>query len=158
MFFTNCLFSKNLNQGTGAGGAISNNASGDKTSPVSLINCTLEGNVATIGCGIAQWEDATSNSITTLQNTILYNPSGANYEVEDGAPEVISAGGNLSGDATLSAELTGTNDQNDADPLFVDRDNYDYHLAAGSPCIDKGVAAGAPAVDIEGVALVPHQS
>ncbi|MCC6459848.1 MAG: T9SS type A sorting domain-containing protein, partial [Saprospiraceae bacterium] len=30
--------------------------------------------------------------------------------------------------------------------------NYDYHLAAGSPCIDQGVAAGAPTTDIEGVA------
>jgi len=38
----------------------------------------------------------------------------------------------------------------DADPLFRDPDNGDYHLAAGSPCIDAGTPAGAPTHDLEG--------
>jgi hypothetical protein len=38
----------------------------------------------------------------------------------------------------------------DANPLFVNAANRDYHLGAGSPCIDKGTAAGAPAMDIDG--------
>ncbi|MEW6755156.1 MAG: choice-of-anchor Q domain-containing protein [Candidatus Latescibacterota bacterium] len=40
-----------------------------------------------------------------------------------------------------------------ADPGFVEyRDDGtgDYHLAAGSPCIDAGTAAGAPAKDLDG--------
>jgi hypothetical protein len=34
------------------------------------------------------------------------------------------------------------------DPLFVG--NGDYHLQAGSPCIDAGTAEGAPTSDIDG--------
>lgn len=37
-----------------------------------------------------------------------------------------------------------------ADPLFVDPANQDYHLGVGSPVIDAGIVAGAPAVDLEG--------
>ena len=36
----------------------------------------------------------------------------------------------------------------DADPLFVG--NGDYHLTAGSPCIDTGTGEGAPLDDIDG--------
>jgi hypothetical protein len=36
----------------------------------------------------------------------------------------------------------------DADPLFVG--GGDYHLAAGSPCINTGTGAGAPADDLDG--------
>jgi hypothetical protein len=38
----------------------------------------------------------------------------------------------------------------DANPLFVDTNNGDYHLQAGSPCIDAGTSSGAPPDDIEG--------
>ena len=39
----------------------------------------------------------------------------------------------------------------DADPLFVDASNDDYHLQADSPCIDTGTDFGAPPSDIEGM-------
>ncbi|MFQ6009380.1 MAG: FlgD immunoglobulin-like domain containing protein [Candidatus Zixiibacteriota bacterium] len=38
----------------------------------------------------------------------------------------------------------------DADPLFVDPDNGDYHLQIDSPCIDAGTSDGAPPTDKDG--------
>jgi Right handed beta helix region len=40
----------------------------------------------------------------------------------------------------------------DADPLFVDSDNGDYHLKPDSPAIDQGTSDDAPADDIDGEA------
>lgn len=36
------------------------------------------------------------------------------------------------------------------DPLFIDAATDNYRLGVGSPCIDNGTPAGAPAYDIEG--------
>ncbi len=148
---TNCLFYGNINsKDGGVGGVISNNASGTKIAPVKAVNCTFAGNEATIGAGIAQWEESDSASaVLTLQNCVFANP-GNNYMIEFGNPEVISSGGNLSTDATLLLELTAAKDLNVVDPLFVDLLNYDFHLSPISPCIDGGIAAGAPTVDIDG--------
>jgi len=38
----------------------------------------------------------------------------------------------------------------DADPLFLDPENGDFHLTLGSPCIDTGTSVGAPLFDFEG--------
>ena len=148
----NCLFAGNQNQSTttGAGGAVINNAS-LTASPLIAINCTFTENVAPIGGGIAQWQDTLGGTATlTLQNCILYGNLGKDYEKEAGNPTVTSNGGNLNGDGTLAAVLINTNDQVGADPLFVDPTSLDYHLQAGSPCIDKGIAAGAPTTDLLG--------
>ncbi|MBK8966237.1 MAG: choice-of-anchor Q domain-containing protein [Saprospiraceae bacterium] len=155
VYLENVLFAINQNFGTGAGGAISNNASGStngapSTSPIKAVNCTFADNSATIGGGIAQWTDGTATATLELQNCILANNLPSNYEIEDGTPTVVSLGGNLSADATLALELIGLNDLLNQDPLFVDPSVFDYHLQAGSPCIDKGVDTGAPATDLDG--------
>lgn len=146
-----CLFFSNVNSGAGAGGAVSNNASGKGGSTINAVNCTFADNSAAIGGGIAQWQDSIWEAKLTLQNCIFFNNVGVDYEVEDGTPVAVSKGGNFSGDQSLAAILTGTNDILGLDPLFVDPAGaFDYHLKAGSPCIDKGIAAGAPPTDIEG--------
>jgi hypothetical protein len=52
----------------------------------------------------------------------------------------------------IESEWTGGTGNISQDPLFVDAADGDYHLQTGSPCIDAGTSAGAPAVDIENTA------
>ncbi len=154
---TNCLFASNLNLGTGAGGVISNNASNDvgngnppvnNTSNIVAINCTFAANFGTLGAAIAQFENA-GDATLSLQNTI-FSAEVDNYAIEDGDPSVTSNGGNLCSDLSLLSYLTGTNDENGVDPLFVDVLAYDFHIPTNSPAIDIGNPSGAPATDIEG--------
>jgi predicted outer membrane repeat protein len=152
MTVTNSLFAGNQVLGTGAGAGALVNASNGKTAVLNLINSTMGGNFGPLGAGVAGYENIAqpgSKSIINLQNTILSN-DGDNFAIEDGAPTVNSLGGNLSSDGTLSSVLTGTNDLNNTDPLFVNAGLFDLHLQASSPCINKGVATGAPANDITG--------
>ncbi|MBK7938736.1 MAG: hypothetical protein IPJ82_17345 [Lewinellaceae bacterium] len=155
---SNCLFASNLNLGTGAGGAISNNASNtfnasgnapvSNTSSIDAVNCTFAANYSVLGAAVAQFENA-GEATMTLQNSI-FTSEVDNYAIEDGDPSVTSTGGNLSNDASLTPYLTGMNDINEADPLFVDVLAYDFHVPVNSPAIDRGIASGAPATDIDG--------
>lgn len=135
----------------GVGGGLIFNSIDSVHSEYSLINCTIGNNEAAIGAGIAHWrEGSDGSSILTLQNTVLQNPFALNYQIEEGEPTLISNGGNLSSDFSMQAELIDTNDLNDMDPLFVDSDDNNFRLQDDSPCIDAGIADGAPLMDIEG--------
>ncbi|MFC1712144.1 right-handed parallel beta-helix repeat-containing protein [Candidatus Poribacteria bacterium] len=116
-----------------------------------ITNNTVTGNVAKLGGGIF----CKTDSSATLTNTILWNNSpqeiclymfGANTitisysDVQGGGDGII-----YNPDDTINW-LEGNMD---ADPLFVDLPNGDYHLQAVSPCIDAGISDGAPADDIE---------
>lgn len=153
---SNVLFDTNFaTESDGIGGAISINTSDTINATINLINSTVVNNGATIGAGIAHWKPGTeSTSVLTVQNTIFYNPLGINYEIEDGDPTLVSNGGNLSSDGSMTAELINTNDLNGEDPLFTNFEDQDYHLQDGSPCIDAGIATGAPDTDIEGLPRV----
>jgi len=148
---TSCVFFNNLANGVGTGGAISNNASDSNHVEVLITNSTFADNFGILAGGIADWtglNEATSNM--TIQNCIFRQDGAINYAIEDGIPALISSGGNLSDDQSMAAALTHPKDIQLEDPDFVDPDDFDFRLKDGSICIDAGVDAGAPALDLDG--------
>lgn len=107
-----------------------------RRSTLTILNSTIADNAAGWGDGLyfgAQCTTAITNAIvwddeplflaTTWTVPITYS------DVKGGYPGI----GNIN-----------------ADPLFVDAAHHDYHLQAGSPCIDSGMQDGAPEIDIDG--------
>jgi parallel beta-helix repeat protein len=83
-----------------------------------LTNCLISNNS---GHGVSCW-----HSGPTLTNCIIWDDTlEANYS--DPIVTYCDIEGGWSGEGNLNA-----------DPLFVDPDNGDYHLGDGSPCIDAG--------------------
>jgi hypothetical protein len=125
----NCLFSDN-SAGTGSGGGIHN----DNSSPT-LVNCTISANVAGSGGGCAS--DASSSP--AIANSVLWgNVNGA-----------------ITGPATVTYSCVegGWPGNIGADALFANPAVGEYHLSAGSPCIDAGDNTAVPGdvtTDLEG--------
>lgn len=118
-------------------------------------NNTIVGNRATDGGGIYTQCSYTSKPLIA-NNVISFNSSGIFNRLQNQDPSLQPTlkNNNLYGndDYNYSTYVSpGTSDIS-ADPLFVDRANGDYHLTAGSPCIDAGddsvVQVGC--VDIDG--------
>ena len=117
----NVLFTNN-NSGYGGGGI---HVSGGT---VKLINTTFYGNSAdNYGGGLFS-----SAGSTDISNSIFFSNSSSNGN------EIYVEGGTVSTSySNIEGSYTGTGNIN-ADPLFVDPVNYDFHLTEDSPCIDTG--------------------
>jgi uncharacterized repeat protein (TIGR01451 family) len=83
-------------------------------------------------------------------NIVALNGYGIrNYPYQPASP-VLSNNDVWGNSVTDYSNLSpGTNDIS-ADPLFVDESGGDYHLQAGSPCIDAGTSNDAPDTDFDG--------
>ncbi len=143
----NCVFGRNAAY---AGGGMYN-----AWATATLVNCTFSGNaVADVGGGLLS--DG-AQSVVTLANSIFWANEGAGGLEE--AVQLYAHAGSLTvrycDIQGLTPALAGAGSL-DADPLFVDAANGDYHLQAGSPCIDRGDndAADLPMADYEGDARV----
>lgn len=152
---TNCT----VLDGTGAAGIY-----GSDCSSVSVTGCvvannygsgiSLSGNTSTgwviAACTIARQGGRGifkgSSSSVSVSGCILWNNNTA---FSSGVTPTHS---NLQPGAPIAAHPTNIS----ADPLFVDANAGDFHLASNSPCVDAGNPAGLglPAVDIDGSARV----
>ena len=134
----NCIFYHNLANGGGYGGhEMANLGSSSPT----VINCTFYNEA-----DLAMYNN---NSSPTVTNCILWGHWDMIYNVGGASPVVTYS------DVPY---IDGTGNIN-ADPMFVDPDGPDnilgnsddnFHLRAGSPCIDAGTSNGAPNTDFEG--------
>jgi hypothetical protein len=97
----------------------------NETASAIITNCTISNNDFYSG----------PTSFPTLSNSILW---GDNSGIE-GSPIVTYS--------NIQDGYPGTGNISE-DPLFVG--TGDYHLNAGSPCIDTGTSIGAPGFDIDG--------
>jgi len=117
------------------GGIAAHNSSGPK-----ITNNTITGNTANLGGGISGEE----SSLTVL-NSILWNDSPDEIYFDDSSTIDITY-------SDIQGGWLGAGNIN-ANPLFVDTANADYHLQAGSPCIDAGENSTIPrsmVVDLDG--------
>ncbi len=92
-----------------------------------LVNCTFSGNAAGVGGGGV---NGSFGAAPTVTNCILWGNSPNEIGTQGGSTTTVLY-------SDIQGGLTGTGNI-DADPLFVDPDNGDYRLSAGSPCIDAG--------------------
>jgi len=133
-FLTNCTISGNVarySAGIGSGGG----------SPI-ITNCTISGNVATEGEGCGGFSFSGDGSPTII-NSIFWSNTPDEICLQDASISITYSDiqGGYAGEGNI-----------DADPLFVDPDNGDYHLSSFSPCINTGdnEAPFLPTIDKDG--------
>jgi len=128
----NCLFTGN---GAGYGGAAVNWYGSPE-----FANCTFCGNGAGVsGGGVFNYE-----SSATIRNCILWGDTPEEIHVDGGSASVTYSDveGGWMGEGNI-----------DSEPCFVNGDNGDYRLLAGSACIDAGdpnYVAGPNEADLDG--------
>ena len=142
MNLTNGLFVNN--RGT-VGGAVhlTNDAQ------FNLVNSTLVDNQANIGGAIATRRFNTDVTFSLDNSIVGDNPTADGASISEGEEDTITVNNSL----VLGGYEGNGNNIIDAAPLFIDPENSDFGLQAGSPAIDVGnneAIAGLTEVDLVG--------
>ncbi|MCG8404942.1 MAG: right-handed parallel beta-helix repeat-containing protein [Phycisphaerales bacterium] len=143
---TNCLFVDNRSSpGNGAG------VSAQNSNQANLTNCTFTLNIADTDGG-GMFVDGSSNA--AVRNCIFWNNTDSG-PTDETAQILNSAGPATSVDySDIHGGWSGTGGNNiNADPLFVDVPQDDFHLVINSPCRDAGnnaLVPGGVTTDLDG--------
>jgi len=101
-------------------------------------------NVTLVDNAIGEYPAFWAGHTFSATNTIVWDNTTTAEAMIMGPGPILVTYSDIEGGWTGEGNL-------DADPLFVDPIYGDYHLDAGSPCVDKGTLIGAPTHDIEGI-------
>jgi len=162
--FTNCMITNNIAAGSyGCGGGIHcRNTSGNMITNPIFINCTISNNSATTnswwysdyinGGGISCYYNAYPKLINCIIWENLANECPNQVYLQDIESLINISYSDIEGGWGTQQEMDINHNIN-ANPLFIG--SGDYHLTAGSPCIDKatddtGTYPTIPSNDIDG--------
>ena len=132
---TNCVIAQNAATMTGGGIHASY-----YDSPT-IMNCTVAGNSAATGGGLYSSGAYYSGSQPVIINSVFWGNTPEEISNDAYSTPAVSF-------CNVQGGYTGTENLN-ADPLFTDSENGDYHLSLNSPCKDVGTISGAPSEDMD---------
>lgn len=124
----NCTFSRN----SGSSGSAISGLNQNHT----VANCIFFGNIGPALRGAYDMDSV------TLKNCVFYENQDGDF--------ITAANVKHFGAAAIMANVQGTSNLLDGDPMFANPDLHNYHLDAGSVAIDAGSVEESPAEDLDG--------
>jgi hypothetical protein len=93
-----------------------------------------------------QWQE-----FYLVNNTLVTEHPGGSFLQIHGTPSSLIVNNLFVGNAQLNGIATMSHNLSSNKPIFVDKDQFDYHLIAGAPAVDAGMNPG----NVAGFDLMP---
>ena len=97
---------------------------------------------------VIRWPSCDSVTAENYSHNCIYNPGGGAWIIYRGTKMTVEEFNQKSGSHgdTMAGNIN-------ADPLFVDPQQHDYHLTDSSPCIDAGIVIPGMETDFDGSSI-----